>query len=192
MIRPWLFLVVLLTISARTPVDYKVDTHSSIVVWNGYQVTGKHSGTVKIRGGTIQFTDGVLTGGAFMMDMTSIRCIDLDTEWAVRLVALLKGDDFFSVVKFPTAKFVITGVTRLDSKDRYEITGNLTIKGITDEVVFQANASEQDNKVSATGKMTIDRTHFNIRYGSNTFFDGLGDKAISDEFDLEISLAGAR
>jgi polyisoprenoid-binding protein YceI len=192
MLKSLLLLVGLLTMSAAVPVDYRVDTGSSVVIWNGYQVTGKHSGTVKVRGGTIQMTDGVLTGGSFVMDMTTIRCIDLDTEWAVKLVALLKGEDFFSVVKFPTAKFVITNVTRLDTNGKYEITGNLTIKGITDEVTFEAKLDTQDRKVSAMGKMTIDRTHFNIQYGSNTFFDGLGDKAISDEFDLEISLSAIR
>lgn len=171
---------------------YKVETSSSVIVWTGYKVTGKHTGTVKVQNGTLIVDHGKLVGGSFDIDMNSIKDTDLEGGMAEKLEGHLKSEDFFGVAKFPTAKYVITKVIPQDSKGNYKIIGNLTIKETTKEVKFMAMATEAAGTVTATGKMVIDRSDFNVKYGSGSFFDGLGDKTIYDEFDLQISLVGKK
>lgn len=185
-----LFALFFVALQAQT--SYNVNTGASAVVWTGYKVTGKHTGTVKVKSGTVQFTDGMLSGGTFEMDMNSINCTDLEGEWAGKLVGHLKSDDFLGVASYPTATLVITRAIAQDSKGNYKVLGNLTIKGTTKEVKFFANAQESNGAVNATGKLTIDRSEYNMRYGSGSFFDGLGDKTIYDEFDLQISLVAGK
>ena len=185
-------LLAVLGMAAAYQTVYNVDVTSSNIVWTGYKVTGKHTGTVKVKNGDLQFADGKLTGGSFDIDMNSITCTDQEGEWAAKLVGHLKSDDFFGVAKFPTSKFVITRVIPQDSKGNYKVIGNLTIKETTKEIKFFANLTESNGQVTATGKITIDRSEFNVRYGSGSFFDGLGDKTIYDEFDLNVSLVAKK
>lgn len=168
--------------------DHTVDTAASNIVWNGYKVTGQHTGDVKIKSGSLQMQDGFLKGGSFEIDMNSITCTDLSADMAGKLVGHLKSDDFFGVANHPTAKFVITRALAQDSKGNYKVIGNLTIKGTTKEVKFFANVTTANGKPTATGKITVDRSEFNVKYGSGSFFDGLGDKTIYDEFDLNVTL----
>ena len=181
-------LFALLAMAAYVPNTYNVDTAASTIVWTGYKVTGKHTGTVKIKNGNLTWADGKLTGGTFDIDMTSIADTDLEGEWAAKLVGHLKSEDFFGVEKHPTSKFVITKAIPQDTKGNYKIVGNLTIKETTREEKFLASVSESNGKITASGKLTVDRSNYNVRYGSGSFFDGLGDKTIYDEFDLQISL----
>ena len=167
-------------------------TNSSVIVWTGYKVTGKHTGTVKVQNGTVTLDHGKLVGGSFDIDMNSIKDTDLEGAMAEKVVGHLKSDDFFGVAKFPTAKYVITKVIPQDTKGNYKIIGNMTIKETTKEVKFMANGTEAAGTFTATGKMTIDRSEFNVRYGSGSFFDGLGDKTIYDEFDLQITLVAKK
>ncbi len=185
-------LMALFGVAALTPVIYKVDPSSSVVVWKGYKVTGEHTGTVKLKNGELQFTDGKLTGGSFEVDMTTITCTDLEGATAAKLVSHLKSDDFFGVQQHPIARFVITKAFPVDTKGNYRIAGDLTIKGITKEIKFSAAVSDSGNQVKATGKITIDRTEFNVRYGSGSFFDNLGDKTIYDEFDLNVTVVAKK
>ena len=185
-------LLALLVMAAKVPSTYKVDTQNSVVVWTGYKVTGKHTGTVKIKNGTLTTDGGMLTGGSFDIDVNSITCTDLEGEYAGKLVGHLKSDDFLGAASYPTATFVITKAIPQDTKGNYKILGNLTIKGTTKEVKFFANVAEANGMVNASGKITIDRSEFNMKYGSGSFFDGLGDKTIYDEFDLQISLAAKK
>ena len=185
-------LLAILAMAATSPTTYRVDTQSSNIVWTGYKVTGNHTGTVKVKSGTLTTDNGVLTGGSFEVDINSITDTDLEGEWAAKLVGHLKSDDFLGAATYPTATFVITRAIPQDSKGNYKVIGNLTIKGITKEVKFFANVAEANGMVNASGKMTIDRSEFNMRYGSGSFFDGLGDKTIYDEFDLQISLVAKK
>ncbi len=182
----------ILSMAATVPQTYNVDVNSSTIVWKGYKVTGEHTGTVKVKNGNLAFTDGKLTGGSFDVDMNSITCTDLDSEYGGKLVGHLKSDDFFGTAKFPTSKFVITRVIPQDTKGNYKIIGNLTIKETTKEVKFFANLTESNGLVNATGKITVDRSEYNVRFGSGSFFDNLGDKTIYDEFDLNISLVAKK
>lgn len=192
--KKFFFLPVLMVMlmSAYAPATYNVDTNASVIVWTGYKVTGKHTGTVKIKNGNLTLDNGVLTGGSFDIDMTSIKDTDLEGEWAEKLVGHLKSDDFFGVAGHPTSKFVITRVIPQDSKGNYKIIGNLTIKETTKEVKFFANVAEAAGTVTASGKITVDRSEYNVRYGSGSFFDGLGDKTIYDEFDLQVNLVAKK
>lgn len=185
-------LLAILAMAAIAPVNYNVDTNASVIVWTGYKVTGQHTGTVKVKNGSVQFTDGKLSGGSFDIDMTTIKDTDMEGEYATKLVGHLTSEDFFGVAKFPTSKFVITRAIPQDSKGNYKIIGNLTIKETTKEVKFLAAVTESGNKVTASGKITVDRSEFNVKYGSGSFFDGLGDKTIYDEFDLQVNLVASK
>ena len=161
----------------------EVDKESSKVTWRGEKVTGFHEGTIEIKEGDFEYVDGKLTGGKFVIDMTSIE----SDEELDKLEGHLKSDDFFGVAKYPTATFVIKEVVNQGPKG-YNITGDITIKGITKEIKFVADIKEVGNNVNASAEIELDRSEFNVRYGSGSFFDGLGDKLIYDNFTLGVNL----
>lgn len=174
-------LVALITFSftANDGEKKEIKTDKSTVTWKGYKVTGSHYGTVDMESGFLTFDEGKLTGGEFVVDMSTIVTNDLEGEYKGKLEGHLKSDDFFGVAKHPTAKLVFTKVAS-SGKNSYQVTGDLTIKDITAPVTFEL--SVYGNK--ATANVKIDRTVYDIRYGSTSFFDDLKDKAIYDEFDL--------
>ncbi len=165
-----------------------VNVAESNIVWNGYKVTGSHTGNIQLKSGELEFDGDMLTGGSFVIDMTSMTNTDLEGEWNEKLMGHLKSDDFFSVDKFPTASFNITQVVSRGKPGEYKIVGDLTIKGITKEIKFQANVEDMGDKAKAVAEVVVDRSEFNVRYGSGSFFDNLGDKTIYDEFDLQVNL----
>ena len=157
----------------------EIKTENSTLTWKGYKMTGSHYGTVAIEAGHLVFNEGELSGGEFVVDMTSLVSDDLTGEYKGKLEGHLKSDDFFGTEKHPTTKLVFTKVER-SGKNSYNVTGDLTIKGKTSPVNFEL--SVYGNKANAT--MKVDRTTYDIRYGSASFFDDLQDKVIYDEFDL--------
>ncbi|MEM9848215.1 MAG: YceI family protein [Bacteroidota bacterium] len=172
---------------ASETLTYNVDTEKSTVNWKGYKVTGSHEGTIGIESGGLEYTDGLLSGGTFKIDMTSMVVTDLQGGAAKKLLGHLKSDDFFGVKKFPTTSFKITSVSP-QGPNRYKVSGDLTIKETTKPIRFTATTSEENGTITANADITVDRSDFNVRYGSGTFFDNLGDKTIYDEFDLNVSL----
>jgi polyisoprenoid-binding protein YceI len=171
---------------------YKVDEQSSKVTWLAKKVTGQHSGSVKVSNGTLTLDNNVLKGGSFDIDTRTISVTDItDAETNGKLLGHLKSDDFFSVEKFPAAKFVISSAKPAGT-GKYEVTGKLTIKGITNEVTFPATVKTESNKVQADAKITIDRTKYGIKFRSKNFFENLGDKTIYDDFDLNVTLNATR
>ena len=168
-----------------TTIDGKkeIKVEKSKVVWKGYKVTGSHQGVIAIKSGHLNFNEGKLNGGNFIIDMSTITSTDLEGEYKGKLEGHLKSDDFFGVEKYPTASLIFTKVKSI-SKNSYKVTGDLTIKGKTEIISF--NLSINENKANVSLK--IDRTKFDVRYGSTSFFDGLKDKAIYDEFDLVADL----
>lgn len=171
---------------------YKVNADQSTIAWTGKKVTGSHTGFVKISNGSLTLKDEKITAGTFEMDMSSITNTDLtDKGYNEKLVGHLKSDDFFSTTKYPKATFV---VTKSSSKGNgnYDVTGNLTIKNITNEVTFPATIKADDKQLKASAKITVDRTKFDIKYGSGSFFDNLGDKAIDNNFILDVNLVAAK
>ncbi|WP_224489837.1 YceI family protein [Robertkochia flava] len=171
-------------VAFTTPIEEKtVNTEESTVTWKGYKVTGSHEGTVDLVSGKLEFDGETLTGGNFVVDMSSIISTDLSGEYKQKLEGHLKSDDFFGVEKYPTATLEITDV-KSSGKNAYEVTGNLTVKDKTNPVTF--TMSIYGNK--ATANLKIDRAEYDVRYGSGSFFDNLGDKTIYDEFDLVVDL----
>ncbi len=170
-------------------VSETVNVEKSTIVWNGYKVTGSHNGNIQLKSGELDFQDGKLVGGNFEIDMNSITCNDLQGEWNQKLVGHLKSADFFNVEEYPTATFKITQVISRGKPGDYKIVGDLTIKGITKEIKFLTQVSDEGGEKVAVSKIKVDRSEFNVRFGSGSFFDNLGDKTIYDEFDLEVKLA---
>lgn len=177
-----------LSFTLTEAITYSVNTSESTIDWKGYKVTGSHYGKVNIKNGTLKMKDGRLQGANFEVDMTSIAVEDLKGDGAKKLEGHLKSKDFFGTDNHPTAKLVITKVIPYGKDGDYKLIGNLTIKKTTKEIKFKANVKETDGKVTATADITVDRSDFDVRYGSGSFFDGLGNKTIYDEFDLTVSL----
>ncbi|MGQ0644322.1 MAG: YceI family protein [Elusimicrobiota bacterium] len=171
-----------------------LDPAKSVLKWTGRKVTGAHNGTIRLKSGSAVVTKGRLTGGEFTVDMTSIENEDIqDAASRAKLVGHLKSDDFFGVDKHPEAAFKVTGVKPLSGasgsgKPTHEITGDLTIKGITHPVTFPAHVKISGDKAEAKGSITVDRTKWDVRYGSGKFFQNLGDKMIHDDFSLDFHL----
>jgi len=188
----FILLIALGLSSATFAETYKVDKTKSTVKWLGKKVTGQHNGTISFSEGTLQVTNGKPTGGEFVIDMNSIVNEDLtDATWNQKLIGHLKSDDFFGVEKFPTAKLVLTNVTAKGG-NKYLFKGNLTIKGITNPAEFEASVSMNGNSVSAEGTLVIDRSKYDVRYGSGKFFDNLGDKTIYDDFTLDFKVVASK
>ena len=170
----------------------KIDTKKSSLKWFASKVTGKHDGTINLAAGSLNTDGKKVTGGGFDIDMTSITVRDIeDPSTNGKLVGHLKSPDFFSADAFKTAKFQIEKVSQKSGND-YDVSGKMTIKGITQDITFPATIITTGKSVSATGKITLDRTKWDIKYGSGKFFENIGDKAISDDFVIDFTLvAGA-
>lgn len=178
-----LALVALITFST-TAQTKKINTSKSSIEWVGKKVTGQHNGTINFQSGSLVFKKGLLKGGSFVVDMTTINTTDLTGEWKQKLDGHLKADDFFGVEKFKTATLVFKNI-KTNSKNNYTVTADLTIKGITHPVTFDLIVTGN----TATTTLKVDRTKYDIKYGSGSFFTNLGDKTINDEFELKVNLA---
>ncbi|MEQ9303709.1 MAG: YceI family protein [Marinoscillum sp.] len=172
-----------------TKTTYTVDTEASSVSWVGKKVTGQHNGVVELKSGSFVFSEGQLVGGSFAVDMTSIEVQDLTGEYKGKLEGHLKSDDFFGSNNFPTSNFTITKV-KANGAGKYDVTGDLTIKGKTEKITFPAQLVEANGKVTGVASLIIDRSKFDVKYGSGSFFDDLGDKTIYDDFELTVNIVG--
>jgi polyisoprenoid-binding protein YceI len=167
---------------------YKVDSQQSKLVWTGKKVTGEHTGLAPVSGGTVLLEGGRLKGGQFQISLKDLTVTDItDADNNAKLVGHLKSDDFFSVAKYPTAQFIITSASPAGDGN-YDVTGKLTIKGITNDVNFPVQIKTDKEKLTATAKVTIDRTKYGIKFRSKNFFENLGDKTIYDDFTLDVAL----
>jgi len=177
-------LTLVLALSTNVFAETKnVDVAKSTVKWLGKKVGGEHTGTISVKEGSLEMANGKVTGGKVVIDMNSLVNTDIaDAGMNGKLVGHLKGDDFFGVANFPTAELVITKV------DGNNFSGNLTIKGITNPASFTAVASKDGKNTVYKGTITVDRSKYNVKYGSKSFFDNLGDRVIYDEFTLDFNL----
>lgn len=171
-----------------------VNVEKSKVFWTGKKVTGEHTGTLMLTGGNVDVKDGVPVAANIQLDMTTIVVTDIkDPETNAKLAGHLNSPDFFSTEKFPEGTFTATSFTPIEGasgeEPNYTVKGNLTLKGKSDVVEFPALISVSGDKLVANGKITFDRTKWNIRYGSGSFFDGLGDNMIYDDVDLNFVLS---
>lgn len=189
------------SIEESAPVDatvlvdgtYTLDTASSSIVWNAEKRVGAHhTGTVEAEQGAVVIENGEVTGGSMEVNMRSIADTDLTSEEDnKKLVGHLKSEDFFNVAVYPTATFALTSVTTVEGEETPQATGIMTIKGIENEVTFPAMFVMTDAGVRLTGVVTLDRTLWDIRYGSETFFENLGDNLIEDQFALTLDVVFA-
>ncbi len=170
----------------------KVNIEASTVKWIGSKITSSHEGDIKISSGKLVLEDGMLVGGEFVIDMTSMVCTDLKpNEGGDKLVKHLKADDFFGVENHPTSNLKITNVSHV-SASNYLITADLTIKGITHPVDFNADVKINNEAYLATATLVFDRTKYGIEYNSGSFFDNLGDYLILDDITLELFLLSVK
>lgn len=172
---------------AKKAVTLAVDTKASKIHWLAKKVTGQHEGTINLASGSLIANGMKLTGGEFVIDMKSIVCTDLTDEgYNKKFIGHITQGDFFEVDKYPTSTFKITKV------DGANLTGNLTMHGVTKSVTFPAKIVMAGGKVSATASIPVDRTDFGVKYGSKKFFESIGDKAIDDVFNLDITLVAGK
>ncbi|NWJ51013.1 MAG: YceI family protein [Bacteroidetes bacterium] len=179
----------------------KVNTTSSVVEWEGSKPLGKHNGTLKLKSGYLVVKGKNITAGSFDIDFTTLTDLDLtDAKTNQMLIGHLSSPDFFDVKKYPVSVFKVTKVSTYTgkaladgSKPTHQVSGLLTIKDKTRAVTFAATINFSKDKVSASApSFTIDRTDFDLRYGSKKFFDNLKDKSINDEIGLKITLVAEK
>lgn len=172
---------------------YKVQPQLSTLGWEGKAVTHGHNGTMQFASGDLVVKGNSIVGGTVTVDMKTMKATDIkDAESQGKFVGHMSSDDFFGVEKFPTSTFKIVSVAPIKGAakdaDNATITGDLTIKGVTNRISFPAKVGVKEGVAAATGKVTIDRTKFGLKYGSKSFFESIGDKAIYDTFDLTFNV----
>jgi len=174
------------TTNAQKSLDLKLD--KSKLEWTGKKVTGEHHGHVTFKSGKLVMKGTKIVGGEFVMDMTTIKNTDIKSDkYRGDLEKHLRSDDFFGVQKFPESKFVIKESKYLTSGSIL-VKGEITIKGITKPLEFEVDSHKHGESVYVSGSMMIDRTQFDIRYGSGSFFDNLGDRTINNDFEIKFDL----
>jgi polyisoprenoid-binding protein YceI len=167
---------------------FEIVTTKSNIDWTGRKITGLHNGTIAIKEGTFVLQDGKLTGGKFVVDTTSIKILDIaDPLTNAQFAGHLASDDFFASEQYPEALFVITSA-EASGNNNYTINGDLTIRGITHPVVFNAMLNISDEVIIASGKIVVDRTLYGMKFRSGNFFKDLGDTLIYNDFDLNINI----
>lgn len=178
-----LTLTIFLSVNTMAQEKLTADKGKTTLTWLGEKVTGQHTGTIDLKSGWLSWKDNAIAAGEFEIDMASLK----DSERNERLEGHLKSDDFFGVEKYPVTKLVLTGSTPFE-KGSAIVKGNLTIKDTTNPVEFKATMQKTDEGTWFYANIIVDRSKFNVRYGSGSFFDNLGDKTIYDEFKLKVSL----
>lgn len=183
-----IYIILLLSISLPSVIFNIVDDKSTIK-WKGSKSTGSyHDGLISIEKGFINVNNNIIVAGEINMDMNSITCTDIENvESNQYLISHLKNDDFFSVLEHPISSLKILSVKH-QNDNNYLVQADLKIKDQTHLVQFFANIEINDDAAIATGKIEIDRSKYNIKYKSKTWFPDLGDRFINDIFELYFSL----
>lgn len=176
---------------------FTIDPVKSTVAWIGTKVTGQHDGTIGLSSGELYLVDDQLVGGNIIMNMEEITVLDLeDPETNARLTGHLKSPDFFSVDSFPLANFEMAQLVKMEEamagEPNYTISGNLTIKDITHGITFPAYVSIEEDMLTANADFDLDRTLWDVRFGSGRFFDDLGDNLIHDNFNIKLDIVASK
>ena len=163
---------------------YNVETAQSQITWTGREVsTSYHYGTLDFVSGNFEISNGAIVNGEFIVDMTSINNQDMEGDSKARLEGHLKSDDFFSVESYPTASISINS-SELISDGKWNVSADLSIKGFTHPVNFEMISSED----GWSANLVFDRSKYDVRFRSGSFFENLGDKLIYDDIELSINL----
>ena len=167
---------------------FMVDKDASQIEWTGFKPTGQHSGILHLDSGVVK-VDGDKITGTFLIDMNSISVTDIpvEEEANAKLAGHLKSDDFFNAEVYPTSAFEITGFELKDGKGM--LSGNLKMKDVENNITIPVSINDNGDTLTLKSEtFTIDRSKWNVKYGSKSFFDDLGDKFINDDFELQITL----
>ena len=192
LVSSFILLFSLSQINAQTIAEYLVNKEISKVEWVGKKVTGSHEGTIKIKNGSVSLANNKISKGNLIIDMKTIEITDIaDTKTNAKLKGHLISSDFFGVEEFPTASLKINEVKYLKD-NKVELMCDLTIKEFTAKIMVPASVILEKNKLVVIGEVEIDRTKYDIRYGSGSFFDNLGDKAINDDFTIKFKVAAIK
>jgi polyisoprenoid-binding protein YceI len=167
---------------------YKANVEKTKLEWLGEKVVGEHKGTIQLSSGEIEMDGNVITKGVFKINMKTIKDVDLtDDDSRNKLESHLRSEDFFNVNKYPVSTLTITNKPDF-SNGSAMVKGNLTIKGTTHPIEFRATKKTISNGIKFYASIPVDRTKYDVRYGSGKFFDNLGDKTIYDEFQLKVNI----
>lgn len=173
---------------------YTVDTAKSTATWEGSKTVLTNwidRGSIKIASGSTTVASSTLTDVTIVFDMKSIAATetgrDNKTTTLDQLVGHLKSDAFFNVEKYPSATFKATGL-KVGTVGEQKITGDLTIRDVTKTIEIPVIISGEGNQMVVTGEAVVDRTLFNVKFGSGKFFQDLGDNVINDEFKLNFKV----
>jgi rhodanese-related sulfurtransferase len=171
---------------------YRVDTEKSAVEWIGRNINNRHHGRIAVSGGEVVLAGGLPASGRFVLDMTTITNLDLQDEgWRGMLHRHLKSEDFFDVDRYPTATFELRGAAAITGatpgSPNVELAGSLTIKGAVRSISFPAMvAPQEDGTIKAHAALDLDRTLWNVRYGSGKFYERLGMHLVNDLISIEL------
>lgn len=172
--------------------DYEVVKENSIINWEGRKpriVGYTDSGTLNVKSGSWQIVNGQPVSGEIIIDMASLAVTAVAKGGADGLQGHLSGPDFFDIANYPEASIRLIGVEAVTEEvdlaaGRYDLRTAITIKGITNEVIIPVTIYSQNNQVVMVGQTELDRTLWDIRYGSDKFFDNLADNMIDDNFGV--------
>ena len=171
---------------------YTIENKKSTIVWVGKKLNTNHYGTINIKKGDVFVENNIIESAEIIIDMHSIKVTDIESkEWREKLENHLKNQDFFNITDFPTATFTIhtpQKILMMSKADICFISGDLTILGITKSQTIPMKIYYDKNSIKALGTIEINRTQFGIHYGSNSYFDIVADKAISDKFYLDFKI----
>tara|TARA_Y100001935_G_scaffold124357_1_gene103264 strand:+ start:2493 stop:3104 length:612 start_codon:yes stop_codon:yes gene_type:complete len=163
---------------------YSIDATKSQITWTGREVsTSSHYGTLDFVSGNFEISNSKIVNGDFIVDMTSIDNQDMEGDSKARLEGHLKSDDFFSVESHPTAVLSINS-SELISDGKWNVSGDLSIKGFTHPVNFEMVSTAE----GWSANLVFDRSKYDVRFRSGSFFENLGDKLIYDDIELSINL----
>ncbi|MGJ8744258.1 YceI family protein [Polaribacter sp.] len=162
-----------------------VDLANSVISWKGSKPTGTHNGTIQLKESSLIIKEGALTGGSFVIDMASIKVLDIpaDEKGNGKLIGHLASADFFDVANFATSSFVITKVENVENK--LQVTGNLTLRGETKSITIPATIATENGVTTFTSEtFNVDRTDFGVTYKSKKLDAALKDKFINDLMEI--------
>ena len=178
---------------------YEVVKSRSTLIWTGYYLFefGEHNGTVDLASGDVQVENQMITTGRFIIDMTSIKDLDMAQDNGGKdLQQHLMNRDFFDVDQFPTAQLQIVRTEKMKEASaggpNYDVFGELTIKGVRNSIKSPALVTITENSVEAKARFKFDRTKWDIKYNSGKFFADAGDGAISDAIAIDIELYASK
>jgi polyisoprenoid-binding protein YceI len=165
---------------------YKIDTAQSVIRWKGKKVTGDHKGEIRLAPCEVKAGPSELAHGTIVINMSSITDTDLkDAKKNADLVNHLKSDDFFATAKYPTATYRITNISPGEKADENIVSGQLTLKGISENLSFPIKVKMEGNQMKVTGKAVMDRNKWGVKYNAGK---GFGDKMIYDEIELDLDI----